>query len=480
MLTTLLFAFGCTGQSDGPHYPLDETDSDAVADTDTDPDPVGFTCPPPGADVDATVAQLGERFIAYIATDTGNVAVRVSLPERVRYLDHTGVVVNVATFFTTTAPFYTDLDVTAVGLIHVAYVWPGAEDPSTGACSEGVFDHGGPDSIAVLRDVVRYASGDLSDINGDFLADRSAVTPDANNVGLWAFSHPGIAAVNVMARHAEDLNVAWFVGRENPTQDQHCAVELGHFGEGDERVINPLYDYDRDYEPGLLDLDFSTARWNADFVETDHEDEPGRGYFDLDEDGFDETEDHVLSFRVPTMWGKRYLSRSMTHALRDNGLSAADWPADLATPEEADDAWAFRNSVDQYASLSGSGLRAMLVFGQRQHVQPLPDAPSVHSAVDGFTSAGLWVRVNPDREYARWASDDPNLAFPDLDANEELDWPNAGVQAGYGQLSTGSNGAADGELVGWAAVSEMADRTEMDDWNLNLDAVLIPNQPPPR
>ena len=74
------------------------------------------------------------------------------------------MVVNVATFFTTTAPFYTDLDVNPIGHIHVSYVWPGAEHPRSGACSEGVFDHGGPTSIASLRDVVRYALGDLADI----------------------------------------------------------------------------------------------------------------------------------------------------------------------------------------------------------------------------------------------------------------------------------------------------------------------------
>ena len=422
----------------------------------------------------------GKSFITYVKSELGNVAIRVTLPKKARYVDHTAVVVNVATFFTKTQPFYKDLDATKVGLIHVSYIWPGAEDPQTGSCSEGVFDHGGPTSIASLRDVVRYALGELKDIEGKLIAERvQGMKP--GHVGLWAFSHPGIAAVNVLSNHGDDLkNVAWLVGRENPTQDQHCAVELGHFEGKGIKVLNPLYDYKKHYNPGLYALDLSSARWAADYVEQGHENEVGRAYFDIDGDGLDQDADHILSFRVPTMWGKRYLSRSLTHALRNNGLTAEAWPKDLATPEEADAAWTYRNSIDRYPSLKGSGLRVMLVFAEAQHVQPLDDAASVHSAYDGYTAAGLWVRINPDKAYADWALGSDFVGFPDHDAQSEpSDWSKAGGSWGYPKPG-GKPSATLGEMVGWAAVAEMADRHEKGQWDANLDAVLMPQVPSPK
>lgn len=439
----------------------------------------GLTCPPENA-APLDSAGPGDSFITYVPSQLGNVAIRVSVPAQARYLDHTQVVVNVATFFTTTKPFYTDLDVTPVGLIHISYIWPGSEDPQTGACSEGEFDHGGATSISTLRDVIRYALGDLADIEGQRISDRiTGMTP--GDVGLWAFSHPGIAAVNVLTHHADELqDVAWFVGRENPTQDQHSAVELGHFSDTGERVLNPLYQYQRDYRPGMLELDFSSARWAGDYVEPGHEESVGRAYFDLDGDGFDLDADYVLSYRIPKMWDKRYLSRSLTQALRNNGLSEAQWPQDLATPEEAEEAWAFRNSIDRYALLSGSDLRVMLVFAQTQHVQPLPDAASIHSAYDGFSDAGIWVRINPDKAYAEWAFGGPFPDFPDHDAQSEpTDWATAGAEWGYPRYSD-TPPASSGETVGWAAVAEMADRQELGRWESNLGTVLIPGFPGPQ
>ena len=443
-----------------------------------------FSCPPDGFAPIPMDAGPGDGFITWIPTaEAGNVAVKVRLPDMPRYIDHAGVVVNAATFFTTTGPFYTDLDATEVGLIHISYVWPGSEEPSNGACSEGIFDHGGPVSVAVLRDVIRYALGDQQDMEGRSLGDRidiTRMTPDHGNVGIWAFSHPGIGAINALARYPDELSdVAWFVGRENPTQDQHACVELGHFAENGDRVINPLYVYPDGYSTGELAMDLSGAGWNPDYVESGHEEEPGRAFFDLDGDGFDTDVDHVLSFRIPTMYGKRYLSRPLTAALRANGLSEANWPADLATPEEAEAAWSYRNSVDRYSDLTGRSLRAMLVYGSRQHVQPLPDATSVHSAWDGLRGAGLWVRLNPDQAYATWASDGQSLLTADGDANESPpDWASAGTDWGHSGL-TQTGAAGGGKAAGMAAVAEMSDRTEFDRWEPNLTTVLIPGFPPP-
>ena len=52
--------------------------------------------------------------------------------------------------------------------------------------------------------------------------------------------------------------VAWFVGRENPTTDQHSCVELGYFGEMGQRIVNPDY-LAAGYSSGQIDMDYSTV-----------------------------------------------------------------------------------------------------------------------------------------------------------------------------------------------------------------------------
>ncbi len=127
---------------------------------------------------------------------------------------------------------------------------------------EGVYDHGGPDSIAAFRDVLRFVSGQVPDYEGHYIAELLAVTPLTDNVGLYAFSHPGIAETNVLAHHGDSLpNVRYLVGGENPTTDVLSCVEIGHWGEHGQPIYNPYYDYPDDYSPFGLDIDYSTVGW---------------------------------------------------------------------------------------------------------------------------------------------------------------------------------------------------------------------------
>ena len=89
------------------------------------------------------------------------------------------------------------------------------------------------------------------------------------------------------------------------------------------------------------------------------------------------------------------------------------------------------------------------------------------------------MRINPDQAYATWAVPTASLTMPDADANTEpADWSTAGADWGHSALN-GGDGYSGGEAAGFAAVAEMADRTEFDNWDVNLSAVLVPGFPPP-
>ncbi len=407
-------------------------------------------------------------------TEGGLIAVSLRLPTIPRYPEGAPIIVHTSTFFTPGQGF-SGVGATRIGAIEVSYLWPGTTDSRTGVSSEGVYDYGGPDSIAAFRDVLRFVSGQVPDYQGHYIAELLNVTPLTDNVGLYAFSHPGIAATNVMAHYGDDLpNVKYLVGGENPTTDTLSCVEIGHWGEQGEPIYNPYYNYPDDYSPFGLDVDYSTVGWiqNAEYPD-------GRPYFDVP-DG----EDYVLGSRVPQMWGKRYYSMALTQALLDNGaLTLEAWPEDLATPAETQVAWPYRMTVATYPLLASSApqLKVMLTFAEDDHVHPALDKPHIHTAYDGFhDGAGLWVRLNPDVSYVQQVKPDYGssglcclAAFPDNDANTQpADWLSV---ASWAHPMIGGGTRND---VGLAAVAEMADRVRASNWDANLDEVLVEYPPP--
>ncbi len=410
------------------------------------------------------------ELITYVnSSGIGRVAVRLRLPNVPRYAEGAPIVIHTSTFFTPGQGF-SGLGVAKIGAIEVSYLWPGATDSHTGVSSEGVYDHGGADSIAAFRDVIRFVSGQIPDYEGHYITELLVITPLTDNVGLYAFSHPGIAATNVMAHHGDSLpKVKYLVGGENPTTDTLSCVEIGHWGEHSEPIYNPYYGYPDDYSPFGLDIDYSTVGWiqNAEYPD-------GRPFFDVPGG-----EDYILGSRVPQMWGKRYYSMELAQALLDNGaLTLEAWPEDLATPAETQAVWPYRMTLANYPLLASSApqLKVMLTFAEDDHVHPALDKPHIHTAYDGFSGgAGLWVRLNPDVSYVQQVKPDyPPAAFPDNDANTQpADWLNA-VSWAHPMIGGGTRND-----VGLAAVAEMADRVRANNWDANLDEVLAQYPPSP-
>ena len=427
-----------------------------------------------GARMPVQLAKPGERLVVYIPSEgIGMIAVQVTLPQSARYSEGAGVVVEVQTFATLGNGLASTNDFSSLGLIHLTYLNPG--QISNGISSEGTNDYGGPLSIQVLRDVIRYASGETADRDGYRLSERSMVKPLSGELGLFAFSHPGIAAVNVLALYGNQIQVQYLVGRENPTADTLTAVEAGYWDEQNHAVLNPLYRYPQNYTAKSLDVDYSTIRWDGFYRDNQS---IGRPYFDLNKNGKRDESDFVLGSRIPTMFGKRVYSAALTRALADNGaLSLANWPADLATPSESAEWWQYRSSTERYVALATMepNLKTMLVFNQHDHVQPAADKPHIHQAYSGLRAAALWVRLNPDSAYLTLYNPKLAASYTEHTANSEpSNWLDVEKWA-YPNLA-----GAD-QIASLAAVAEMADRMHFNQWVANLDQVLssypVPQKP---
>ena len=412
----------------------------------------------------------GTRYVSLVSSTGGSIAVRINLPQQARYSEGAPIVVQAPTFFTPKSGYSDNMDVTPLGMIDISFLIPGVSHPASGTSTDGTKDYGGSTTIEAFRDVIRFSLGLDTDQNGHTIGQLLQIPPLTGNVGIYAFSHPGIAATNVVARHGLEMpGLQYLVGRENPTTDTICSVEVGHWDDDNSSkpVPNPFYKYPENYSPTTLTMDMSSVGW---LVNEQYPD--GRPYF-----GVAGGPDYVLGKRVPTLWDKRYYSRALTQALRDNGaLTEADWPADLATPEETQAHWPDRICAETYGDVAvqAPDLKVMLVFAQRDHVNVAPDFPHVHQAYDGFRhTAGLWVRLNPDRAYVEVMEGAITGPVPDNAANDEpSDWSDLRPW-GYGNNAIQKAST----VMPWAALAEMADRTQQEDWSNNLAAPLLELRP---
>jgi len=286
---------------------------------------------------------------------------------------------------------------------------------------------------------------------------------------MFASSHAGVVATNVMAYYGESFTeLKYFVGRENPTMAEMYPLEIGHYNQQHKPVNNPYYDPDN-YSPTSIAVDYSRLDWveNSTFPE-------GRPIFMVPGG-----RDYVLDDKGPNINGKRWFSHPLTQALWDNGIfTAQTWPIDLATPEQTADFWPYRETINNYSAIGEKlpELRVMLPFSSYDHVQTASDKPHIRQAYDGFQKiAGLWTRLNCDLSYIQsevHSNASKENGFPDNPANTEPgNWLNEAEKWGFEGRLEGELTAKTIPLVG---VAEMADRVWANNWQPNLDAVLYP------
>ena len=405
--------------------------------------------------------------------ENGKIAVRVDLPVIPRYGDSGPIVVVASTWFVEKynlkdTPFHLVYNPVEMGAIAVSHLWPGKTDPETQMSSEGTYDFGGPQSLAALRDTIRFALGEISDVNGLYLHELIEINPLYDNVGLFASSHAGVVATNVMAYYGDSFpDLKYFVGRENPTIAEMYPLEIGHFNDQRQPIYNPYYDY-TGYTPTSIAVDYANLDWiiNNQFPE-------GRPIF-LVPGG----EDYVLDDKGPNINGKRWFSHALTQALFDNGVFTLEtWPTDVATPQQTRDFWLSRVVVHNFQAIGENlpDLRILLPFATHDHVQSAPDKPHIRQAYDGFhKKAGLWTRLNCDLVYVQaeiHPSASLEMGFPDNNANTEPeDWY---LEAEYWGFSEKLDGKMTNRNVPLAGIAEMADRVQANNWEPNLDSVLF-------
>ncbi len=432
-----------------------------------------------------------ESYDVDIMGHSGRIALQVHVPKMPRY--HTGSPVVVYApggfgkdnFGTPHRTYF------QFGITFITFLFPGGTDMATGRFSEGIYDDRGPNCIAALYDVLRYAHGDLTDMDGRKITELSAFPIDTSIIGMAAFSNGGNITVAVLDIWGDSLTfVDYLVNWESPTSDQTILSELGgrdcdstRDGDGngfftDDRK-NPYYtafgDTSCTVDYSRLVYDSTAPPGNSIFLDGN-----GNGTLDLislpsgcrwedvnDNGIIDFGEDYALKF-YRAQDGKLYFSSEAIHALSSTAL-----PPVVADTAETDSFWWWRASVYHFdnAAAKVPDLKVILVFSQDDHVQVAVDKPHIHQAFNGWHRNGIWVRLNPDEEYARQVAPPGPPGLPDNAANSEpANWNNINSWA----LDERYNSF----IIAISAIAELCDREKYGVWTPDLAGVLAP--PPPK
>ncbi|MDZ7303680.1 MAG: T9SS type A sorting domain-containing protein [candidate division KSB1 bacterium] len=356
--------------------------------------------------------------------------------------------------------------------IEIRFNFPGGGSGAT--LSGGIYDDRGPNCLKALRDVIRFALGTTTDVNGKKLSQLvNPIVPLASNVGLVGWSNGGNGTLGVAGVHGSEIaGLAWIVNWESPVGDGMANLECGALPRpgvsGQNPAVNPAYNPDT----GEFDL---TMLAYSDTVNIAVQGPALRGglYFDSNRNGVpDWGSDFILR---PHQWRtdnvtKVYYSNRVIAAASAANLLPVPLPAHIASVAETGEFWHWRDGGHWFAEAVRQLPNLMFIVEAAavDHLQTAPDHPHVLIQYEGMRRAGArFVRLNPDRAYvesvlgrsAATAAD--NEAFTPFD---HLSIRNALEPAGAGGVPTNAGVAA--------AIYELADRTQYGNLSPQLGGVL--------
>ncbi|MBN2103236.1 T9SS type A sorting domain-containing protein [bacterium] len=371
----------------------------------------------------ATHAEIAEDFIAWEAEQAApdsilthvpspaggesGIAVLIRLPDHGRFGGHAPVVVHVPGGFNGEGMSSDREDLTKQGFVVLFFNFPGSGRQD--ALSGGVYDQRGPLSVEALRDVIRFAMGQIVDMDGNSLSSLTgSVIPLEDNVGLIGWSNGGNATLSAAGKYAEALSdLAWIVNWESPVGDGMPTCEAGAKG-GVSRgnpETNPAYDPDTGvWDMAVLQYD-PAVNINQHHSSNIDQEMPGGFYFDMNSNGaIDENVDYVPSpiTMVSDNTLKAFYSERITNWAWNQGLFPANPPDHLTAPEACADFWEVRNGENWFdpVGMHLPDLLFMVVASEEDHAQSAIDHPHVLIQYQGMLNSGIALsRLNPDRAY---------------------------------------------------------------------------------
>lgn len=353
------------------------------------------------------------------------------------------------------------------GFIEVFFNFPGG---GTGSfLSGGNYDLRGPNCIEALKDVARFCSGEIADVDGLYLQQLIPVVPDYQNVGFVGGSNGGnIAIVEAGKNGAQLPGLKWIANWETPVGDGNMLHDMGGV-----YSVTPYYSHNCAYNDSTGTFDYSKLKY-SDTLYTNYFNGTGLDtvagfYFDNDNNGIpNDSNDYRLD---PLFYGtginqRAFYSQKIIQLGYSMGLIPNPKPYYIPTYQEAKDFWKWRNGENWIDSvgIKRPDLLFMIAAKNHDHYINAPDHPGVLLQYEKFVAAGInIVRLNPDKAYMEYVLDS---VYPGLPDNECF--------APFDHLTIRDvliPDSVDQKLLYTAAACELADRSARQDLRYQFDSV---------
>lgn len=347
------------------------------------------------------------------------------------------------------------------GFVVITFNYPG------GTGSGGTYDNRGINCITALKDIIKFATGQIQDNTGNYLHQiTNPKIPLYTNVGLFGSSNGGNITLAVAGYFGEEFNLAWIVNWESPVGEEMPGTELGRRGYSNGNPFtNPAYN------DITGEIDYSKLKF-SDTVTVYNQTTPYHGgfYYDINNNNIP---NRGTDFIVNGYWVvnnsvlKSIISARLLRESVNRGLYPASPPPHLPSLTEAEEFWKYRTGDIWIDSVKTKllNLMFMVTASDSDHVQSQKDHPHVFIQYEKFRSAGQrFVRLNPDRVYVEYTSGFSQPTAPDNNAFEILTHLTIRTKFEPETISDINYQSA--------AVCELADRTCSGNTNANLNTII--------
>ena len=363
-----------------------------------------------------------------------------------------------------------DQDAARHGYIYVQMLLPGGQ--AVGIESGGEADRRGAMSQLAVIDAMRFLCGQTTAVDGKKLKDHLPWADDGN-LGVVGLSNGGNLALFALAStQAPQPKISWFATWESPIGDQYQTVELNddpryRLGECGPLScpLTGLSDY--------LGYDATQSAQLTSFGNTPI-DLQGVLYYDTNQNGIKDSDESIISGtpNAAPPW-QIHPSTEMRRYLQDHSVDIFQGPMPtwLASISDTDAFWANRDGSSQIAQASANrpDMLVMALQTQTDHVQTQMDYPHTRANLDLWDQAGHgFIRLNPDASYLAYASQLPEDTILEYQVGTLLNYP-ANTQ---GLVPNGGPGNPPSSTIVPAAIMELADRIEAQDFSADLHQTL--------
>ncbi|MCC7159653.1 MAG: T9SS type A sorting domain-containing protein [Ignavibacteria bacterium] len=388
---------------------------------------------------------------------------RIFIPDTTRFTSGAPVVIylqggNVIDNVDTSSRF------TRFGFIVITFNYPG------GTGSGGTYDNRGINCLTALKDIIKFAAGQIQDNSGRYL--NQITYPKISlytNVGILGSSNGGNITIAAAGYFGQELNLSWIANWESPVGEEMPGAELGRRGNSNGNPFtNPAYND----TTGVIDY---TKLKFSDTVTVYNQSTPFHGgfYYDMNNNNVpNRGTDYIVNGYWVVNYGvlRGIVSARLIREAINRGVYPSSPPSHIPQLTEADDFWQLRTGDRWIDSVKAKlpNIMFMVTASDSDHVQSAKDHPHVFNQYEKFRAAApRFVRLNPDRAYIEYITGQSQGTCPDNNAFEQFTHISIRSKLMPETVSDINYQAA--------GICELADRTCSGNTNPNLPYVIYCN-----